>query len=138
MVLSSTMKQEQAWFSETMRSQLYSVCASNYFFCNDGLEYELLAIQGGISLALQCCSHLLDIESDCLEAVMMIKIREGNKLNTLFWLRISKEAWRNEILVFLIFVIAKINLVISWQILGDPNATLFVWLGSAPWHFRNF
>ena len=52
---------------------------SQLIFCNDGLESELLAIQGGISLALQCCSHLLDIESDCLEAVMMIKSSVGNR-----------------------------------------------------------
>ncbi|KAE8774639.1 hypothetical protein D1007_52870 [Hordeum vulgare] len=39
--------------------------------CEDVLESEIMAIQEGLSLALQWSSLLIDVESDCLEAVAM-------------------------------------------------------------------
>ena len=37
--------------------------------CEDALESEILAVREGINLTLQWSTLLIDIESDCLEAV---------------------------------------------------------------------
>ena len=65
-------------------SFVFSACRQT-FSCNDALESELLALQEVIALALQWCSLPLDIESDCLEAVMMIKSSVSNKSKYAFW-----------------------------------------------------
>ena len=55
--------------------------------CNDIFEAELLAIKEGLSLALQWGILPIDLESDCLEAVMMIKGGATNKSKYAFIIR---------------------------------------------------
>ena len=57
---------------------VFSACRFLYA-CDDVLEAELLAIREGISLALQWSILPIDVESDCLEAVNMIKTGNSNK-----------------------------------------------------------
>lgn len=47
--------------------------------CNDILEVEILAIMEGLSLALQWSNLPVEVESESLEAVSMIKSMESNK-----------------------------------------------------------
>jgi ribonuclease HI len=59
--------------------------------CSDALESEILAIKEGLSLALQWSSLRVDIESDCLESVSMVKSGERNKSKYAFMIREIKE-----------------------------------------------
>ena len=52
---------------------IFSACRFVYDY-EDVLESEILAIQEGLSLALQWSSLPIDVESDCLEAVQMVKV----------------------------------------------------------------
>ena len=57
---------------------IFSSCR-HLISCNDILEVELLAMKEGLSLALQWSILSIDLECDCLEAVMMIKGGATNK-----------------------------------------------------------
>lgn len=55
--------------------------------CDDVLEAELLALKEEISLALQWSSLPIDVETDCMEAVRMIKEGHRNKSKYAFIVR---------------------------------------------------
>ncbi|VAH81178.1 unnamed protein product [Triticum turgidum subsp. durum] len=63
---------------DSQGSIILSSCR-HLFTCADVLEAELLAIKEGISLALQWIYLPIDVESDCSEAISMIKEGVGNK-----------------------------------------------------------
>uniref|UniRef100_A0A8R7VCU9 RNase H type-1 domain-containing protein n=1 Tax=Triticum urartu TaxID=4572 RepID=A0A8R7VCU9_TRIUA len=65
---------------------VFSACRLLYA-CDDVLEAELLAIREEISLALQWSILPIDVESDCLEAVNMIKTGNSNKSKYAFIIR---------------------------------------------------
>ena len=75
---------------------VFNACRFLYA-CDDLLEAELLAIREGISLALQWSILPIDVESDCLEAVNMIKRGISNKSKYAFIIReiISSMGERN-------------------------------------------
>ena len=54
---------------------MFSSC-SCLLHCVDALEAELLSIKEGLSLALQWSNLTLQIESDCLEAINLVR-KEG-------------------------------------------------------------
>ena len=68
--------------------------------CDDILEAEILALEEGISIALQWSNLHIDIESDCLEAVSMVKSTESNLSKYAFFI-----VWGNVILALLILVV---------------------------------
>ena len=78
------------------------------------LEAELLAIKEGISLSLQWSNLPIDIESDCVEAVSMIKEGVTNRSKYAFIVR--------EIILLLILVGIVTVLVISWLTLVGCKA----------------
>ena len=58
----------------------------------DVLETEIFALQEGISLALQWSNLPIDVESDCLEAVAMVKSSETNLSKYSFIIREIKQS----------------------------------------------
>ena len=77
------------------------------------MEAELLTLKEGISLALQWSNLHIDVESDCLEALMMIKGVIGNKCKYAFIIKRLLVLWRRGVLALIIFVGAVIMLVMS-------------------------
>ena len=67
-------------------SIIFSSCR-HLHTCTDALEAELLAIKEGISSSLQWSNLPIDIESDCLEAVSMIKEGVANRSKYAFIVR---------------------------------------------------
>ena len=57
------------------------------FTCEDALEAEILALKEGLSLALQWSNSPIDIESDSLEAVTMVKSDQSNMSKYSFFIR---------------------------------------------------
>lgn len=55
--------------------------------CTDILEAEILAISEGVMQALQWINLPIDIESDCMEAVAMIKGGDHNKSKYAFLIK---------------------------------------------------
>jgi hypothetical protein len=78
------------------------------------LEAELLAIKEGISLSLQWSNLRIDIESDCLEAISMVKEGVANRSKNAFIVRgiILSMVERNSCIVLLVGIVTA--LVISW------------------------
>lgn len=102
-------------------SIIFSSCR-HLHTCTDVLETELLALKEGISLALQWSNLPIDIKSDCLEAIMMVKAGVGNKSKHAFMIR---EIIINiRILALLILVRTVVMLVTSWLFLVGCNAKL--------------
>lgn len=78
-------------------------------------------------MALQWSNSPIDLESDCLEAVNMIKGGINNKFKYAFIIREIISSMGRGILALLILAIAIIGLVMPWQILLGNNAEL--WFG---------
>jgi ribonuclease HI len=56
---------------------IYAACQQVHH-CNDALEVELMAIEMGVKQALQWTSQTFSVESDCAEAINMIKQTSPN------------------------------------------------------------
>ncbi|KAI4969314.1 hypothetical protein ZWY2020_000228 [Hordeum vulgare] len=74
-------------------SIIFTSCRHLYS-CSDILEVELLALKEGISLALQWSNLPIDIETDCLEAITMIREGAGNKSKYAFVVRETIDSMR--------------------------------------------
>ena len=112
---------------DSQGSIILSSCR-HLFTCADALEAELLAIKEGISLALQWIYLPIDVESDCSEAISMIKEGVGNKKKSMrSSSRTSLIVWRKEILALVTLVETVIMLVTSCLLLLVCCAEL--WFG---------
>ena len=100
--------------------------------CEDVLESEILAIKEGISLALQWSSLPIDVESDCLEAVQMVKDAGRNFSRYAFMIGDIKQSMGER--GSSITHIHRSGNCVSHAMasFGSGQGRTMVWLGSAP------
>ena len=74
----------------------------------DVLETEIIALHEGISIDLQSRNLPIDVESNYLKAVAMVKSSESNLSKYSIIIREIKQAWRNVTLLLLIYIVVAI------------------------------
>jgi ribonuclease HI len=74
---------------------LYAACQQVHH-CSDALEAELMAIEMGVQQALQWTQLAFTVESDCLEAVNLIKRASPNISAYAFRIRVVREFLREK------------------------------------------
>jgi ribonuclease HI len=105
---------------------IFAACRT-LFHCFDPLEAELEACVEGLRLALQWSSEPIELESDCLEAITLLKLEDFHRSIYVHQILEMKELLVSERRISLSHVFrSRIGLVIFLPPWVAPSAALFV------------
>lgn len=110
---------------------IFSACRQ-LLTCNDALESELLALQEGLLLALQWSNLPIVAECDSLEAVMMVKSRDGNRSKYAFLIDDIKRSLEERNSCITHIRRSQNNASHFMANFGRTQCRTVVWLGSGP------
>ena len=123
---------ELVWFCGIIAGNIIFSACRFVWGCEDVLESEILAIKEGISLVLQWSSLSIDVESDCLEAVQMIKDTGRNFSKYAFMIGEIKQSMGERDSCITHIRRSGNSVSHAMARFGSGQGRTMVWLGSAP------